>query len=136
MPLATTATGAEATQYLVFDGNDHGALRLTVEHATPDVPQESNASPPHAVFWVRIGSGLDGTRTFDARCDAFTKAQAFIDDGREAFRAHVEGVDGPVFVSFKTRHYRPDKLIPEPTTSVLELDGKDLGAEILAHLPE
>ena len=133
MVWARRADGGDASAALVYDGNRHGVVRLTVPHHTADgVP--ADVSRAGAAFWVRVGSGLATDEAFEAwrRSFAETPSQADLADGRLALR--VPGADGPVAVEVAYPEPGDPVLEPPPSLAVLDIDGEDVGRGILERV--
>jgi len=119
---------------LVFDGNEFGAVRLVVEHAPAGHVPATNALPPGAVFWLRIGSGLRAEAAFAAWLKDFAAAAAKVEARPERIRVQVASQRGPVEVVAAAPWSKPEKLEPAPRRAVLELNGEDVGGRILARV--
>ncbi len=121
---------------LVDDGNEFGAMRLTIDHHRPSVSAQAGAA-----FWIRVGSRLDTNEKFQAWRSAFEAAEPVTIDATAAgIRLEVPGVDGPVSLSAAAPFDRgsPVDLVPEPSRAVLEIacpglgpDAVDVGKRIL-----
>jgi len=116
-----TRDGAPAA--LIDDGNDLGAVRLTVRHAV-----RPGAA---AALWVRIGSGLDTDAAFEAWRRAFADAGAEVAADAQGIRLRVAGVDGPVSIAAAAPFTKAATFDPAPRRVVLEVDGVDVGRGIL-----
>ena len=80
---------------LVDDGNEFGAMRLTIDHRRPSVSTQAGAA-----FWARVGSGLVTDEKFHAWRSAFEAAEPTTVDATPAgIRLEVPGADGPVSLS-------------------------------------
>jgi len=130
---ARRADGNEAPAALVYDGNRHGVVRLTVTHHTsagvpPDVTRAG------AAFWVRVGSGLTTDAVFEAWQRSFAEApvRARLTDGRLTLRAQGDG--GPVAVEVSCPEPSEPVLDPSPSRAVLDIDGQDVGRAILERV--
>lgn len=141
VPWAVGISDTPAQIALVNDGNDYGAVRLTVSHPgifKPDDIKSAEDRPrsrPAAAMWVRVGSGLDTDEAFTAWRREFALAAAKADVDDEHIRIEVEGQDGPVVVGTSKPYNKPDAVVPEPTRALLELDGEDVGREIMKRCP-
>jgi hypothetical protein len=71
VPVARTLAGDAAPVALAWDGNSHGAIRLTVDHR---LTAHSGKASAAAALQVRVGSGLDEARFAEFR-RAFTAAK-------------------------------------------------------------
>ncbi|MGD8240212.1 MAG: hypothetical protein PVH68_16780, partial [Armatimonadota bacterium] len=133
VPWARGLDGQLASAALVYDGNEHGAMRLTVAHHGY-WGIEAAAGNAAAAFWVRIGSGLDTDEEFRAWQRDFAGASMGVQASDEGMRVEVAGEDGPVIVEAAAPYMGPLTLEPAPTRAVLELDGEDIGRELLQDL--
>ncbi len=125
--------GKDAPAALVYDGNEFGVVRLTVTHydgkeATPSVVGAG------AALWVRVGSGLRTDAAFDAWRKAFAaaKADGAVASGKVGLKAG--GLDGPLAIEVEYPAPKSATVDPPLSRAVLELDGEDIGAKILADL--
>jgi hypothetical protein len=124
--------GGPAEAAIVDDGNDLGALRLTVEHRRD--PATAQAA---AAVWVRVGGGFGSDEAFDAWRDAFERSPpARVDATADRIHLAVPGRSGPVAI---TAHapFADDGVVdlePAPSRAVLELDGKEIGRPLFASL--
>ena len=131
---AKAVGGKEPTVAFVDDGNTYGVVRLTVTH------YESQESPAGvlgagAAMWVRVGSHLATDAAFAAWRKQFAeaKAEAAKDDPRLTLKA--AGVDGPLLIETTCPKGENTRVDPPPARCVLEVDGKDIGREILERNP-
>jgi hypothetical protein len=137
VPWAVGISDTPATIALVNDGNDHGAVRLTVTHPGIVTPGDIRGtggrerSRPAAAFWIRIGSGLDTEAAFAVWQRDFGLAATIVDASKEHIRIEVGGQDGQVIVGISKPYHKPDAIVPAPTRALLELDGEDMGSEIM-----
>jgi hypothetical protein len=111
---------------LVYDGNEFGAVRLTVRHAV-----RPNAA---AALWVRIGSGLDTDAAFDAWRRAFAGAKAEVAADAKALDFRVAAEDGPIRIIAKSPFKSGATIDPAPARVILEVEGVDIGRQILEGL--
>ena len=124
---------------LVDDGNEFGAMRLTIDHRRPSVSTQAGAA-----FWARVGSGLVTDEKFHAWRSAFEAAEPTTVDATPAgIRLEVPGADGPVSLSAAAPFGAgsPIALVPEPSRAVLEIacpalgpDATDIGKQILDNV--
>jgi hypothetical protein len=119
-------TRDNAPASLVYDGNEFGAVRLTVRHAV--------RPGAGAALWVRIGSGLDDDAAFDAWRRAFADANAEMVADAKALDFRVAAEDGPIRVIANAPFKSGATLDPAPTRVILEVNGVDLGRQILGGL--
>lgn len=131
MPFAWDVYGNSADVTLVFGGNEHGALRLSVVHARPSTAGEEGG----VCFWVRVGSGITDDATFNAWHSAFSAAKTNVSRDGARLRVEVVGERGPVAVAADTGRFRVREMTPAPTKAILELNGEDGGTPILVRLP-
>jgi hypothetical protein len=135
VPWSCGRAGRAAPVYLVYDGNAFGAVRLAVEHDGPGAEGQSGLSsgPAGAAFWLRIGGGLKSDEDFAGWRRRFAAATATVQATREEIKLNVTGTDGPVSAAARAPWSAPASLEPPPTRSVLELDGRDIGRQILTN---
>jgi hypothetical protein len=126
---ARAQDGAPADVALVDDGNGVAALRLTVEHRRDQATASAGAA-----FWVRAGGGLGSDEAFTTWRIAFEQAvPTSVEASPDRLQLAVPGLAGPVAITAeapfsRTRFVRID---PAPSRAVLELDGQDIGRELL-----
>ena len=130
VPWARSLEGADAPTALVYDGNEHGAMRLTVAHHSfwgVDAPESSAA----AALWVRVGSGLDSDDALATWRQAFANAEASAeaDDGSIRISAH-----GGLTLATSAPYAGCSEMTPTPSRAILEFNGEDLGKEILGGI--
>lgn len=130
VPWVKGVGGNEVRIELIDDVNPHGAVRLTVTHyegqaIVPDVKGTG------AAFLVRIGCGLTGETAFDTWKKDFTTAKTEVEvvDGR--IRVSAVAGDGDLKIQTDYPAGTNTVLNPLPSRAVVELDGKDIGREIL-----
>ena len=131
---ANAVSGKEATVAFVDDGNSYGVVRLTVTHYGSQEPPASVVGAG-AAMWVRIGSNLATDAAFAAWRKQFAaaKAEAATDAGRLVLKA--AGSDGPLKIETTTPKGENTQIDPPPARCVIEVDGKDIGREILERNP-
>jgi hypothetical protein len=130
VPWACGSGSSPASIALVYDGNRFGAVRLVVEHGLPS--HTTSAAPARgAAFWLRIGSSLRDETAFNSWLKQFTDALFHMDIQPDRIQIDVSGLSGPLEVSAEAPWMQPDKLEPAPSRAVLELNGRDVGEEIL-----
>lgn len=139
VPWAYSLNGKPMGGKLIYDGNKFGVVRVTVAHhgETPiegTGTGQGDEAVSGAAFWVRVGSGLKTTGQFEKWRREFAAAKASSAGDREKVRLEVAGVDGPVVVAASAPWREADELTPPPTRGVLEIDGKDVGREILGKV--
>lgn len=126
---ARSQDGAPADVALVDDGNQVGALRLTVEHRRDQATASAGAA-----FWVRVGGGLGSDEAFTAWRIAFEQAvPTTVEVSSERIRLAVPGLAGAVAITAEPPFSRTSfvRLDPAPSRAVLELDGRDIGRALL-----
>ena len=134
VPWARGLDGTASPAAVVFDGNPHGACRLTVAHHS-FWGIDTEASIPGASFWVRVGSSLDSNAAFERWLRQFADASAKVDSNGASVRVHVTTPTGPLAVEAEAPFYGSTGIEPAPQRIVLGLDGEDLGKRILSQLP-
>lgn len=125
--------GAPASAAFVHDGNDHGAVRLTVAHHSfwgVERPQTNAA----AALWLRVGSGLDTDEAFQRWRREFEIAEADVQVDETHIVIGAQGGGGPLQVGSTRPWAGASVLVPEPSRGVLEVDGEDIGMALLAGL--
>jgi hypothetical protein len=118
----------------VDDANAYGVVRLTVTHYDSQEPPATVVGAG-AAMWVRIGSNLATDAAFAAWRKQFAaaKADAAMDAGRLLLKA--AGVDRPLQIETTTPKGENTQIDPPPARCVLDVDGKDIGREILERNP-
>jgi hypothetical protein len=131
---AKAVGGKEPTVAFVDDGNTYGVVRLTVTHYESQEPPASVLGAG-AAMWVRVGSHLATDAAFAAWRKQFAeaRAEAATDDPRLTLKA--AGVDGPLLIETTCPKGENTQVGPPPARCVLEVDGKDIGREILERNP-
>ena len=133
VPWARGLDGQLAPAALVYDGNEYGAMRLTVAHHNFWGVEAATGSAG-AAFWIRIGSGLESDDAFEAWRRDFRAASARVDASPERLQIAITGQDGPVAVAAAAPYLGPLAIEPPPSRAVLELDGQDIGRELLKDI--
>ncbi|MCD6362273.1 MAG: hypothetical protein J7M38_15550 [Armatimonadetes bacterium] len=133
VPWARGLDGGGARVALVYDGNEYGAMRLTVAHHSFWGIQRADSNPG-AAFWVRVGGGLADDAAFEAWRADFASAQVHTDVTDDLLRIEVAGTEGPVAVATAPPFLGCGEIVPAPDDALLELDGKDIGRALLANL--
>lgn len=128
---ARDCAGQPATATFVYDGNEYGAVRLTVDHHLN--PASVNLkNPPGAAFWVRVDEGLEGDAAFTRWREAFAAAELRASATADKINVHAAGLDGPLAVGVAAPFKKATQIEPPPARVVLELDGEDVGKNILS----
>ena len=131
VPWSRGLHGSPANAALIYDGNHFGAVRLTVEHGKPG-PADTNGKPSAgAAFWIRVGTGLSDDNQFKNWLDKFTNSRAEVEGQLDHLKIQVEGDAGPVGVDMLPAGETSVNLAPVPARVVLEVNGVDLGSQIL-----
>lgn len=123
---ARTCAGEAAPVALVYDGNAFGAVRLTVDHR---IGAARPAHPPAAALLVRVGSELDDQK-FKQWLQRFAQSPASAalkDDSLHADAGDLSILADAPFDGVPT-------LNPPPARVVLEIDGKDVGRDLLQRV--
>jgi hypothetical protein len=134
VPWTRGTAGGEAPVALVFDGNDHGACRVTVGHHS-FWGVEDRTTVPGAALWVRVGSDLRSDEAFAAWRSAFSAAKTTADVSADKVRVTAAGTEGPLTLAAAPPYRACTEMEPAHTRAVLALDGRDLGKAILDRLP-
>jgi hypothetical protein len=131
---AKTVGGKGATAAFVDDGNPYGVVRLTVTHYEAQEPAATVVGAG-AALWVRVGSGLatDAALAAWRRQFAAAGAEAAMDGNHLVLTA--AGGGGPLQIETTAPKGENTQVVPPPARHVLEVDGKDLGREILERNP-
>lgn len=135
VPFARNVKGEDAPAALVFDGNAHGVIRLTVTHFDGSQTAADDTPPPGAALWVRVGSGLQDNDALAAWREAFAAAEARVTASGDTVHVDADGTDGPLVVAGTLPFTRKVELVPAPTEAILSIDGEDVGRAILHDLP-
>ena len=131
VPWSRDLHGSPANVELIYDGNHFGAVRLTVEHGKPG-PADTNGKPSAgAAFWIRVGTGLSDDSQFKSWLDKFTNSRAEVENQLGHLKVQVEGDTGPVGLDIFPTGETSVNLTPAPARVVLEVNGVDLGSQIL-----
>ncbi|MGI5819364.1 MAG: hypothetical protein ACOX9R_14850 [Armatimonadota bacterium] len=121
--------GAVAPAALVWDGGEHDAMRLTIDHTAS---AQSPVAEPGAALWVRVGSGVEDVPAWLAE---FARAPLTFDASPDRVRVEAAGGDGPVELAVAAPWLGVERIVPEPCRVPLELDGADVGRPILERIP-
>ena len=131
VPWSRGLDGNAAPVFLVNDGNVFGAMRVAVEHVATGAKPAFSGVNAGAAFWVRVGDGIKTEEDFTVWRKQFAAATATMEIGVDKIRLQAAGADGPLSVSAKAPWNEPTKLEPTPSRVVMELNGKDVGSELL-----
>jgi hypothetical protein len=118
---ATKQDGTQADISLVNDQNPYHAIRLSVDHLS-----DSKNQNPTAAFWVRVGTGIDTEDALQSWQRQFSAARPDIELSDANIDITVPGVEGPVQIDLSG-----DTVVPSHTRAVLEVDGVDVGRQIM-----
>ncbi len=130
---ARAVDGQRARAAVVYDGNEYGAMRLTVAHHSFWGVSRAEKYPG-AVLWVRIAPRVGAGEEFRRWLEGFSKAdgKAALEGGRLVARA--QGVRGELEIVAKEPFWGTERLVPGAEDVVLEVDGEDVGRRILGRL--
>ncbi|MFO8079348.1 MAG: hypothetical protein R6V07_03480 [Armatimonadota bacterium] len=131
VPWARGLDGERADAALISDGNDYGAMRLTVAHHSY-WGIEGESSRPGASFWVRVAAGVADEAAVEAWRREFAEAGLSVDASEDAVRVEAAGVDEPLVLAAEAPFVRCTEAEPAHTSAVLEVDGDDIGRPLLA----
>ena len=135
IPWTRGVGGAPATIVLNYDGNNYGAVCLTVEHGGKPTAGIKNDQPiASAAFWVRVGSGLSDEASFNTWLAKFTGAHATAVGQADQVKIQVEGLTGPLALDVPMTGTPAATLNPASAPVVLEVNGVDVGPRILGNL--
>ncbi|HNX35053.1 MAG TPA: hypothetical protein PKM57_10520 [Kiritimatiellia bacterium] len=135
VPWTRGQDGAASPVSLVDDRNAFGAARLTVSHAWLSPSNASSRVCAGAAFWLRIGSGIENGDAFSAFRKDFVAAAAEARILPDGLSLQVAGIRQPLRITAKAPFDRDPVTSPAPPRTVLGLDGKDLGRQILEQSP-
>jgi hypothetical protein len=125
--------GERAPVALVYDANQHGAMRVTVGHHSFWGLGTGDAKAG-AAFWIRVGDELD-----DAAYAAWRKSFAASScegtevDGTVTVKA--AGADGPLLIQAADPFAGCLATDPAPHTFTMAINGDDQGRKLLSTLP-
>ena len=134
IPWTRGVGGAPATIVLNYDGNNYGAVCLTVEHGRPTAGVKNDQPIASAAFWIRIASELTDEASFNTWLAKFTKAHVTTDGQANRVKVQVEGLTGTVALDVPLTGTPAATLNPAPTPVVLEVNGTDFAPQILGNL--
>jgi len=127
VPVARTLAGEAASVALVWDDNEWGAIRLTVDHRLTKTPRVVNAA---AVFQVRVGSELNDAAFADFR-RAFAATKCDVTIMPESLAVQSPAAKAKLALAAAAPWAQPSRIEPAPPRVVLEIDGQDVGRKIL-----
>jgi hypothetical protein len=131
--LAVNRNGGPAPVHLVYDGNDLGVVRLTIDHAQGGTTSWRGL-PAALALWIRVGSNLRSNEAFEIWRRDFDAAAALAHYDGDGASIEVVGSDGPVSVDVDGLPRGSVRLSPTPAKDVIELDGTPVGSRILGPL--
>lgn len=133
VPWARGLDGESAPAALVCDGNEYGAVRLTVAHHSFWGVEDASVRPG-AAFWVRVGAGIADDAAFEAWRREFASAEVQTDASEASVRVQAAGSDGPLVIATAAPFLGTTEAEPAHTKGVLEVDGEEIGRPLLADL--
>lgn len=131
-PWALGVDGEMAPARLIYDGNKLGAVRLTVDHHA-DQSAVSSAIVA-AAFHVRITDDIASEEGFLKWLQTFSNRDVQITASVDGIEIRTEAPEGSIVVAANKPFLNPARIIPEPSRVILEVDGRDVGREILGEL--
>ena len=136
VPWTRDVRGGTARIALVRDGApDVRAFRLTVAHHDAWGLHASGAPVPGAAFWVRVEDAAADPAAFAAFRAAFRSATATVRDEAGRVEVGARGDEGPLAIAASAPFFAPERIEPQQPAAVLAVDGRDIGREILGHVP-
>jgi len=127
VPVASTCDGKAAPVALVWDDNEWGAIRLTVDHRKTDQPPKVSAA---AVFQVRVGSELSEAAFARFLC-AFSEAKCDVSLEPNRISLRSPAANKTLSIMAASPWAKPSRLEPAPPRAILSIDGEDLGRKLL-----
>ena len=136
VPWTRDIRGGAARVAVVRDGTDGvRAFRLTVAHHDAWGLQASGAPVPGAAFWVRVQDDAADPAAFAAFRAAFRSAPATARAEAGRIEVDARGAEGALALAAAAPFAAPERIEPLPSPAVLAVDGRDIGREILGHVP-
>jgi hypothetical protein len=125
------AAGQAATITLEDDANKFGVVRLTINH---HIEKKTAGVVPAAALWVRVGSNLKTDAEWDnwRRAFATTPIRADVSASKVLWEASTP--DGPLVIEAAAPFNTVKRLVPAPSRAVLELNGRDVGRQLLSNI--
>lgn len=135
VPWARALDGGEAQVALVWDDNPFFACRLTVAHhdiwgSTPDVTKL-----PAAAFWVRVTDDAGKPATYAKWRQDFIDAGRTVRITNNQIQIAVQGEGGLLELTTKAPYASLAATTPKPNQSILSINGRDIGKELLSNTP-
>ncbi len=135
IPWTRGQDGTASPASIVDDNNAFGAVRLTVSHAWLAPSNHTSRVQAGVAFWLRAGSDIETDAAFAAFRKAFNLAPAGIAVTPDSLRIQVTGLSQPLSISAKAPFASAPVTTPAPPRTVLGLDGKDIGRQVLEASP-
>ena len=133
VPWTRGMDGSRSPVALVYDGNSHGAARITVGHHSFWGLGGTEAKSG-AAFWLRVGDEL-GDAAYATWRAAFTASVAEATQDETTVTIRVVGADGPLALSTAAPYAGCMAVEPDPHKYILAINGEDHGRKLLAALP-
>jgi hypothetical protein len=134
LPWSRGLDGQPAVAALVYDGNEHGAMRVTVGHHDYWGVGRNGAAAGAAV-WVSVGSGLASDQQFQAWRSAFAAAKSWAKVEGETIRVGIRGAAGDLELAAAAPYVGCLEAKPPWGPELLAVNGADVGQRLLAALP-
>lgn len=126
VPLAIDCVGNKINDmHLVFDDGNSEGVRLTVNHHL------QASSKAQVAFHVRIATGINSDDELRAWMADFASSARTTIANDEKTKISVDGVEGEVSIEVSMPLRTPVFLNPQPSRSLLEVNGTDIGYSIL-----
>ncbi len=126
---ARTRAGEPAPVALVWDANEWGAIRLTVDHRQCREPSKVAAA---AVFQVRVGSELNDAAFAEFRRRfAAERCVVSVEAGHLALQSPTVTTGRTLSIAASAPWAAPSRLEPSVPRVLLEIDGADVGRKLL-----
>lgn len=126
VPLAVDCAGNKIdSMQLVFDDGNVNGVRLTIDHHL------QTQSKAQVAFHVRIATGINTDDELRNWISAFSSAVRTTITNEEQTKISVAGLEGEVAIDVSLPLRTPVFLTPQPSRSLLEVNGTDIGFPIL-----
>lgn len=135
VPWTRSQDGLSSPICIVDDCNPFGAARLTVSHLWLNPTNHPSRVQAGVAFWLRAGSGIDTDTAFAAFRKAFAAAPAGIAVTADSLRIQVSGLSRPLSITAKPPFNSDPATSPMPPRTILGLNGKDVGRDVLETSP-
>jgi hypothetical protein len=129
VPFTRRLDGHKASVALIYDGNTHGAMRLTVTHHTASAQRQKAG----AAFWIHVDGELNSD-AFDLWRKRFVAAATSITNTSTNLTVTVAGNRGALSLTVPQTDAPGIKRLPESTRAILEYNGEDIGGNILNRI--